>query len=60
MYRITVCQSVSGTGSVIVTETLGVFYAETYPDNLDTILEEYSGDFIDIVYEEDEDEFGED
>lgn len=52
MYQITVCQSIAGTGSVILTKTLAVFYEETYPEDLDAILEEFGGDFIDIVYEE--------
>lgn len=60
MYQVRICQSVSGTGSVIVTETLGVFYEETYPDNPQALLEEYGGDYIDIVYEEGEDDFKED
>ena len=56
MYQITVCQSVSGTGSVIIAETLTVFYTGTYPENLDAILDEFGGDFVDVIYEEDDDE----
>ena len=61
MYQIRVCQSVSGTGSLIVTETLAVLYSNVYPENLDAILNEFGGDFIDVVCEEeDNDEFQDD
>jgi hypothetical protein len=43
------------TGSVILTKTLAVLYEESYPENLDEIIEEIGGDFIDVVYEEDDD-----
>lgn len=55
MYRITICQSVGVTGSVILTKTLAVLYEESYPENLDEIVEEIGGDFIDVVYDEDDD-----
>lgn len=54
MYRITICQSVGMAGSVILTKTLAVFYEKTYPENLDEMIEEVGGDFIDIVYDEDD------
>lgn len=56
MYRITICQSVGAAGSVILTKTLAVLYEENYPENLDEIVEELGGDYIDVAYEEDEDE----
>ena len=55
MYRITICQSVGVAGSVILTKTLAVLYEESYPENLDEIVEEIGGDFIDVVYDEDDD-----
>ena len=55
MYRITICQSVGVAGSVILTKTLAVLYEENYPENLDEIVEEVGGDFIDVVYDEDDD-----
>lgn len=54
MYRVTICQSVGVAGSVILTKTLAVLYEEEYPDNLDGLLEEFGGDYIDVDCEEDE------
>jgi len=54
MYRITICQSVGMAGSVILTKTLAVLYEKDYPENLDEIVEEVGGDFIDVVYDEED------
>jgi len=56
MYRITICQSIGWSGSVLTTRTIAVLYEDEIPDDIDEVVEEFGGDFYDVTYEEEEDD----
>lgn len=45
---ITIYRTTGTTGSVIATELVHSFTADTWPDDLDEIMEEYDGDYYTV------------